>query len=102
MTSCAVCKTSLNDGAKFCHECGAAAPDASVIDTTFNAAVDFVGGVAEETGKTVSGVLRDETAQKVVGGAAVGAIAAIFLPVTLATGALVGAGVMAAKQLTKK
>jgi hypothetical protein len=106
VTNCSACNATLSEGAKFCSECGtstAATADAtSPIETTFNAAVEFLGNVADETSKQVSGVLRDEKAQKIAGGAAVGAVAAVFLPVTLGVGALIGAGVVAYNQLVKK
>lgn len=103
MTHCSACNTALGEGAKFCSECGTStAPAESPIENTFNAAVEFLGNVADETSKQVSGVLRDEKAQKIAGGAAVGAVAAVFLPVTLGVGALIGAGVVAYNQFARK
>jgi len=103
MTNCASCSAAMSEGAKFCSECGTAAVAVSPIETTFNAAVEFASNVAEETGKQVSGVLRDENAQKIAGGAALGAVAAVFLPfVTLGAGALIGAGAVAYRQFSKK
>lgn len=102
MIHCPACNKTLNEGSKFCSECGAAIPT-SPIEETFNAAVEFVGNVAGETSRQVSDVLRNESAQKIAGGAAVGAIAAAVLPVvTLGAGAVIGAGVVAYQQMTKK
>lgn len=88
MTTCSACNATLGEGAKFCSECGtaaAASPIDSSIEETFNAAVEFVGNVAEETSRQVSDVLRNENAQKIAGGAAV-----------------IGAGVVAYQQMTRK
>ena len=39
--------------------------------------------------------MKDENAQKIAGGAAIGAVAAILLPISMATGAIIGGGIMA-------
>ena len=102
-TSCSNCSASLSEDAKFCSACGTAVATVSPIETTFNAAVEFVGNVAEETSKHVSDALRNQDAQKIAGGAALGAVAAAVLPfVTLGAGAVIGAGVVAYRQFAKK
>lgn len=57
-------------------------------------AIDTVGGAVESVGDALAG----ETGKKVVGGAVVGLLAATVLPVSLAGGALLGAGYAAFRQ----
>ena len=43
-----------------------------------------------------------DPAQKIAGGAAIGAVAAILLPISMATGAIIGGGIMAYNRFAKK
>jgi bifunctional N-acetylglucosamine-1-phosphate-uridyltransferase/glucosamine-1-phosphate-acetyltransferase GlmU-like protein len=43
-----------------------------------------------------------DTVKKVAGGAAIGAAAAVIAPIGLATGALIGAGIVAYRHVNKK
>jgi len=89
----------LPDGAKFCATCGVAVGDG---DSTFDATKAFVINAAGEAEKAARDVLKNEDAQKIAGAAALGAVAAIVLPFSMATGALIGGGIMAYNRLAKK
>ena len=73
--------------------------------TTFEGTVRAVGAdvadvldsAVDHTAKFIGG----ENGNKIVGGAAVGALAAIVLPFSLITGALVGAGYAAYRKMNR-
>ncbi len=58
---------------------------------------DLLDGAVDRTSKWIGG----ENGNKVVGGAAVGVLAAIVLPMSLVGGALLGAGYAAIRQRQK-
>jgi hypothetical protein len=58
---------------------------------------DLLDGAVDRTSKWIGG----ENGNKVVGGAAVGVLAAIVLPISLVGGALLGAGYAAIRQRSK-
>ncbi len=63
---------------------------------------EFVDRVANTVDRAVEGagdMLSGESGKKLVGGAAVGALAAVVLPVSLVGGALLGAGYAAFRQI---
>jgi hypothetical protein len=62
-----------------------------------NTIVDTIDAVIEDAGEVIGGA----KGQKIAGGAAVGALAAIVLPVSLVTGALIGGVYAAWRQSTK-
>jgi uncharacterized Zn finger protein (UPF0148 family) len=86
------------DGAKFCPACGVATGDGS---TTYEEAKAFVMNSASEAEKTARELMKNEDAQKIAGAAAVGAVAAIVLPISMVTGAVIGAGIMAYNRFAK-
>lgn len=55
---------------------------------------DILDGAVDRASKVIGG----ENGNKLIGGAAVGALAAIFLPVSLIGGALLGAGYAALRK----
>lgn len=61
------------------------------IDSGLRFVTDMLDGAVDQ----VSKVLEGENTQKVVSGAAVGALAAIVLPFSIGVGALLGAGYVA-------
>lgn len=64
-------------------------------------AVDYVTDKIDQVVDTVGDALSGESGKKIVGGAAVGVLAAVVLPVTLFGGALLGAGYAALRQVGK-
>lgn len=96
---CVHCDAALHDGAKYCSNCGAAI--AAEGDSTFESAKSFVLNSAAEAEAAARDILKNEDAQKIAGAAALGAVAAIVLPVSMATGALIGAGIMAYNRFAK-
>jgi hypothetical protein len=95
---CVHCDAALPEGAKFCPACGVATGDGA---TTYEEAKAFVLNSASEAEKTARDLMKNEDAQKIAGAAAVGAVAAIVLPISMATGALIGAGIMAYNRFAK-
>jgi hypothetical protein len=59
--------------------------------------VDVLDGAVDRTTKFIGG----ENGNKIVGGAAVGALAAIVLPISLISGALIGAGYAAYRKMNR-
>uniref|UniRef100_UPI0035CA1FA6 hypothetical protein n=1 Tax=uncultured Sphingomonas sp. TaxID=158754 RepID=UPI0035CA1FA6 len=59
--------------------------------------VEVIDSAVEQTSKLLGG----EDGNRIVGGAVVGALAAIVLPFSLVTGALLGAGYAAYRKLNK-
>jgi RNA polymerase subunit RPABC4/transcription elongation factor Spt4 len=95
---CTHCDAALPEGAKFCPACGVATGDGS---TTYEEAKAFVMNSASEAEKTARDLMKNEDAQKIAGAAAVGAVAAIVLPISMVTGAVIGAGIMAYNRFAK-
>jgi ribosomal protein L18 len=56
---------------------------------------------ASEAEKTARELMKNEDAQKIAGAAAVGAVVAIVLPISMVTGAVIGAGIMAYNRFAK-
>jgi hypothetical protein len=109
MGFCNECDTGYGDGAKFCANCGAKTPEQRAAESIPNQARHYVGEAADElwgatkdafqTGKHLA---DQDTVKKVAGGAAIGAAAGIIAPIGLATGALIGAGIVAYRHVNKK
>ncbi|HEX7850390.1 MAG TPA: zinc ribbon domain-containing protein [Sphingomonas sp.] len=95
---CTHCDAALPEGAKFCPACGVATGDGS---TTYEEAKAFVMNSASEAEKTARELMKNEDAQKIAGAAAIGAVAAIVLPISMVTGAVIGAGIMAYNRFAK-
>jgi uncharacterized Zn finger protein (UPF0148 family) len=106
---CNECGTEVSDGMKFCPSCGAKTPERLAEESFPNQAKHYVGEAADElwgatkdayhTGKHLA---DQDTVKKVAGGAAIGAAAAVIAPIGLATGALIGAGIVAYRHVNKK
>lgn len=73
----------------------------SEIENQLGEAVDFVAHKIDRVVDGVGDMLSGESGKKVVGGAAVGALAAVALPVSLVGGALLGAGYAVFRQIGK-
>ncbi len=74
----------------------------SEIERQIGDAADYVAGTIDRAVDGVGDLLTGESGKKLVGGAAVGALAAVVLPVSLAGGALLGAGYAAFRQIGHK
>ncbi len=96
---CVHCDAALGDGAKYCSQCGALVDIDG--ESTFESAKSFVMNSAGEAERAARGLMKNEDAQKIAGAAAVGAAAAILLPVSMVTGAVIGAGIMAYNRFAK-
>lgn len=97
---CPHCDAALAEGAKYCSSCGAFVSGDG--ESTFESAKTFVKNSAAEAEQAARGLMKDENAQKIAGGAAIGAVAAILLPISMATGAIIGGGIMAYNRFAKK
>src|SRR4051812_43289441 len=86
--------------AKYCANCGAFVSGDG--ESTLESAKTFVMNSAAEAEQAARGLMKNEDAQKIAGAAAVGAVAAILLPVSMATGAIIGGGIMAYNRFAKK
>jgi hypothetical protein len=109
MGFCNACDVEYAEGAKFCGNCGEKTPEQRAAESIPNQAKHYVGEAADElwgatkdafhTGKHLA---DQDTVKKVAGGAAIGAAAAVVAPIGLATGALIGAGIVAYRHVNKK
>jgi hypothetical protein len=96
---CVHCDAALADGARYCSQCGALVDTDG--DSAFESAKTFVMNSAGEAERAARDLLKNEDAQKIAGAAAVGAAAAVLLPVSMVTGAVIGAGIMAYNRFVK-
>ncbi|MES2442193.1 MAG: hypothetical protein V4574_05130 [Pseudomonadota bacterium] len=98
---CAKCSAALAEDANFCGNCGVRAGSGET-GRALDAARNFAVGTATEAGNHAREIMKNPTAQKIAGGAALGAAAATVIPfVTIGLGAVLGAGYVAFKRLTK-
>ncbi len=106
---CNECPTEISEGMKFCPKCGAKTPEKLAEESFSSQAKHYVGEAADELWGATKDAFHSgkhladkDSAKKVAGGAAIGAAASILLPVGIATGAVLGAGVVAYRHMTKK
>ncbi len=106
---CNDCNTSYQEGTKFCPECGAKTPEQLAAESFPNQAKHYVGEAADELwGATKDAyhkgkhIADADSAKKIAGGAAIGAVASVIAPIGIATGALIGAGIVAYRHVNKK
>lgn len=107
--NCNECNAEFTDGVRFCPQCGAKTPEQLAAESFKEQAKHYTGEAAEElwgaakdaygTGKHL---LDKDSAKKVGAGAAIGAAAAVVAPISIVTGALVGAGIVAYRHINKK
>jgi len=100
-TPCPGCGAHVYDDAAFCHACGKplarSGPQGRV-----EMAKGFVDGALRHAETGARAVMQNATAQKVAGGALLGAGAAVFVPfVTMGLGATLGAAYVGLKLLSK-
>jgi hypothetical protein len=70
-------------------------------EDTVSSAADTVTETLDRAVDGAANLLDGENGRKVAGGAAIGALAAIVLPISLIGGALLGAGYAAYRQMNK-
>jgi hypothetical protein len=70
-------------------------------EDTVRSAADTVTNTLDRAVDGAADLLDGENGKKIAGGAAVGALAAIILPISLIGGALLGAGYAAYRQMNK-
>ena len=107
--NCNMCSQEFTDGTRYCPQCGAKTPEQLSAESFPEQAKHYVGKAADEllgaakdafwTGKDLANV---DTGKKMAGGAAIGAAAALIAPIGIVTGAAIGAGIIAYRQLNKK
>ena len=100
---CSNCSAELPDEANICSSCGTAVrADGDSGESVGEMLVGFASGTAEEIRQTGETVLKSETTKKVAAGAAIGAVAAVVLPISIGLGAVIGAGIAAIRRVGKK
>ena len=109
MIDCPECNFSYSQGTKFCPECGAKTAEQMAAESFPEQAKHYVSEAAEEifsAAKDAAWAGKDlankDTAKKMAGGATIGAAAALIAPIGIATGAVIGAGIVAYRHLSKK
>ena len=109
MGFCDECNAEYASGAKFYGNCGAKTPEQLAAESIPNQARHYVGEAADELWGATKNAFHSgkyladqDTVKKVAGGAAIGAAASVLAPIGLATGALLGAGIVAYRHVNKK
>lgn len=99
---CGKCDWPVWVEANFCSECGNAFKPVRPRDRIVAETKAFATGTLTEIEKGSRAVLQSDGGKKIAAGAAVGAVLAAAVPVIgWGTGALIGAGLVAYKRLTK-
>lgn len=113
MYTCETCGHDYAAGTKFCPQCGAKTPEQIAAESITSQAKYYVNEAAEElwhatkeagkaaydNGKHIADM---DSAKKMAGGAALGAAAGLLLPIGVAASAVVGAGIVGYRHVTKK
>jgi uncharacterized Zn finger protein (UPF0148 family) len=113
MYTCKSCKHEYATGTKFCPQCGEKTPEQIAAESLTAQAKHYVNEAAEELWsatkeageaayKNGKHLADQDSAKKIAGGAALGAAAGLLLPVGVAASAVVGAGIVGYRHVTKK
>jgi uncharacterized Zn finger protein (UPF0148 family) len=113
MYICKTCTHEYASGTKFCPQCGEKTPEQiaaeSLVEQTkhyVNEAAEELWSATKEAGeaayKNGKHLADQDSAKKIAGGAALGAAAGLLLPVGVAASAVVGAGIVGYRHVTKK
>lgn len=111
-----ICKTCTHEyaaGTKFCPQCGEKTPEQIAAESLAAQAKHYVNEAAEELWsatkeageaayKNGKHLADQDSAKKIAGGAVLGAAAGLLLPIGIATSAVVGAGIVGYRHVTKK
>lgn len=112
---CKQCGVELPSDANFCLECGSAIDRGAVAlgskqseispkldESTGETLKNYTKDVAREAGELSKSAVKSDLGKKMLAGAGIGAVVALPLPfVGPAIGAVVGAGIVAFRRLTK-
>ena len=99
-TPCPGCGAQIYDDAAFCHACGK--PTRRSGGNRVDTALNIIDGALRQAQTGARVVMENSTAQKVAGGALLGAGAAVLVPfVTMGLGATLGAAYVGYKLLRK-
>lgn len=104
---CSICSNEFGEGTKFCPQCGEKTAEQRAEESFTSQAKHYVGeaaqefvGAARDTYKNGKYLADKDSAKKVAGGAAIGAL--IGIPVIgWAAGAAIGAGLVAYRHVQK-
>ncbi len=106
---CNECDTLVAEGTKFCTECGAKTPEQLARESIPSQAKYYAGEAADELWGAAKDAFHSgkhladtDSAKKVVGGAAIGALASVIAPVSIIAGAAIGGGIVAYRHMNKK
>ena len=105
---CNICDTEISEGVKFCPQCGEKTAEQRAAESFTSQAKHYVGeaatefvGAAKDTYQNGKHLADKDSAKKVAGGAAIGAVASVVAPIGILTGAAVGAGIVAYRHIQK-
>jgi hypothetical protein len=113
MYTCLSCKHDYSAGTKFCPQCGEKTPEQIAAESFPSQAKHYVNEAAEELWEATKDASKaaydngkhladQDSAKKIAGGAALGAAAGLLLPIGVAASAVVGAGIVGYRHVTKK
>lgn len=104
---CTICDTEIAQGVKFCPQCGEKTAEQRAAESFTSQAKHYVGeaaqefmGAAKDTYNNGKHLADKDSAKKVAGGAAIGAVLGIPI-IGWAAGAAVGAGIVAYRHVQK-
>ncbi|APG62867.1 hypothetical protein LPB140_08770 [Sphingorhabdus lutea] len=107
--TCNNCDFQITEGTRFCPQCGEKTNEQLSAESYAAQAKHYVGeaadelyGAAKEAFNGGKKLADADSAKKVAGGAAIGALAGVIAPVGIAAGAAIGAGIVAYRHLNKK
>ena len=102
MTHCSQCGAEMAEAANFCAQCGSAASPTSGVDV-LRKAKTYACDAADDMIEGGNELVTSKLGKKMAAGAAVGALVAAPIPIVgWVTGATIGAGLVAFRQITKR
>ncbi len=105
---CTICDAEISAAIKFCPQCGEKTAEQRAAESFTSQAKHYVGeaateflGAAKDTYHNGKHLADKDSAKKVAGGAAIGAVASVIAPIGILTGAAAGAGLVAYRHIQK-